>query len=74
MSLSIEKLRAEQEACASKAHAAGTLAEEKEQIAKNAVEKLFGHMQDSLQEIPETMELALAEAVVGASQRELELE
>lgn len=74
MSLSIEKLRAEQETCASKAHAAGTLAEEKEQIAKNAVEKLFGHMQDSLQEIPETMELALAEAVVGASQRELELE
>ena len=74
MSLEIEKLRAEQEACASKAHAAGALAEEKEQIAKNAVEKLFGHMQDSLKEIPETMELALAEAVVDASQKELESE
>ena len=31
-------------------------------------------MQDSLQEIPEMMELALAEAVVDASQKELELE
>ncbi len=74
MSLSIEELRAKQETYASKAHAAGVLAEEKEQIAKNAVEKLFGHMQDSLQEIPETMELALAEAVVDSSQKELESE
>lgn len=74
MSLKIEKLRAEQETCASKAHAAGVLAEEKEQLAKNALEKLFGHMQDSLQEIPENMELALAEAVVASSQKELELE
>lgn len=74
MSLSIEELRAKQENYASKAHAAGALAEEKEQIAKNAVEKLFGHIQDSLQEIPETMELALAEAVVDSSQKELESE
>lgn len=74
MSLEIEKLRAEQETCALRAHAAGALAEEKELIAKNVVEKLFGHMQDSLQEIPEMMELALAEAVVDASQKELELE
>ncbi len=74
MSLEIEKLRAEQETCALRAHAAGALAEEKELIAKNAVEKLFGHMQDSLQENPEMMELALAEAVVDASQKELELE
>ena len=74
MSLEIEKLRAEQEACASKAHAAGALAEEKEQIAKNAVEKLFGHMQDSLKEIPESMELALAEAIVTSSQKQLETE
>ncbi len=74
MSLSMEELRAKQETYASKAHAAGALAEEKEQIAKNAVEKLFGHMQDSLQEIPETMELALAEAVVDSSQKELESE
>ena len=74
MSLSMEELRAKQENYASKAHAAGALAEEKEQIAKNAVEKLFGHMQDSLKEIPETMELALAEAVVDSSQKELELE
>ena len=74
MSLSIEKLRTKQETYASKAHAAGVLAEEKEQIAKNAVEKLFGHMQDSLKEIPETMELALAEAVVDSSKKELESE
>ncbi|WP_294784882.1 SMC family ATPase [uncultured Eubacterium sp.] len=74
MSLKIEKLQAEQEACASKAHAAGALADEKEQIAENAVEKLFGHMKNSLKEIPETMEFALAEAVVESSQKELELE
>ena len=74
MSLEIEKLRAEQEECASRAHAAVVRAEEKEQIAKNAVEKLFGHMQDSLKEAPETMELALAEAVVDSSKMELESE
>ena len=74
MSLEIEKLRAAQENCASKAHAAGVLAEEKEQHAKHAVEKLFGHMQDSLKEVPETMEIALAEAVVRSCREELEAE
>lgn len=74
MSLEIEKLRAEQESSALRAHAAGVLAEEKEQIAENAVEKLFGHMQESLKEIPESMELALAEAVVTSSQKQLETE
>ncbi len=73
ISLQIETMRAEQEACALRAHAAGVLAEEKEQIVKNAVEKLFGHMQDSLKEIPESMELALADAIVASSQKELEL-
>lgn len=74
MSLEIEKLRAEQEECASGAHAAVVRAEEKEQIARNVVEKLFGHIQDSLKETPETMELALAEVVVDSCKMELESE
>lgn len=64
-SADIERLRAVQENCAAQAHAAGELAKEKEQQAQTAMEKLFGHMQEQLSEIPETMELALAEAVVN---------
>ena len=74
MSLKMEHLRSEQEKYAAKAHAASALAEEKERTAQNAVEKLFGHMQGSLSETPENMELAMAEAVVTSCQEQLEAE
>ena len=64
MSVSVEACRAEQESCAAKAEAALELVNEKETQLKEALEKLFGHLQEHGREIPEAMELALAEAVV----------
>ncbi|MCI6536052.1 AAA family ATPase [uncultured Eubacterium sp.] len=71
MSISVEARRAEQETCAAKAEAALELANEKETQRKEALERLFGHLQEHGREITEAMELALAEAVVQDEMQQL---
>ena len=71
MSVSVEERRKEQESCASSAEAALELANEKEKQLKEALERLFGHLQEHGCEIPEAVELALAEAVVQDEMQQL---
>lgn len=71
MSVSVEERRKEQESCASSAEAALELANEKEKQLKEALERLFGHLQEHGCEILEAVELALAEAVVQDEMQQL---
>lgn len=71
MSVSVEERRKEQESCASSAEAALELANEKEKQLKEALERLFGHLQEHGCEILEAVELTLAEAVVQDEMQQL---
>lgn len=57
MSVSVEERRKEQESCASSAEAALELENEKEKQLKEALERLFGHLQEHGCEILEAVEL-----------------
>ena len=73
-SIFLEKCRKDQEARASKAEAALELEKEKKEQFQAALERLFEHLQEYGQEIPDKLELALAEAVVQDKMLQLKVE